>query len=402
MKYINDTIKIAEICEKYPEVIEIFEKNGFSNFKDEKVRNMLGNLTLKTALASKKISADTFVELLEDYIEQNRKSADVVSKKEDGEISVMGLLPCPIRIPLLEEFNRFLDNNRDINVKYELKAASAGLGWLKDDVIKANHPEKLADIFISAGFDLFFDDRLMGKFKKEGIFKDISGISRYNKNFENSEISLKDPEGDYSMLGVVPAVFLVNKDMLGDRPLPKSWKELLTPEFEKSVSLPISDFDLFNSILININKNYGEEGVKNLGKALLENLHPAQMVKSDKMKVNTPTVTIMPYFFTKMIKENGPMVAVWPEDGAIISPIFMLSKKSKQQQIQKIVDFLSGKKVGEVLSHQGLFPSINPEVDNNMDGKRFMWCGWDYIHDNNVGEILERCKEIFFESAKEE
>ncbi|MBR8700547.1 hypothetical protein IX317_000971 [Fusobacterium sp. DD29] len=402
MKYINDTMKIAEICEKYPEVIEIFEKNGFSNFKDEKVRKMLGNLTLKTALASKKISADTFVELLEDYIEQNRKSADVVSKKEDGEISVMGLLPCPIRIPLLEEFNRFLDNNRDLNVKYELKAASAGLGWLKDDVIKANHPEKLADIFISAGFDLFFDDRLMGKFKKEGIFKDISGIERYNKNFENSEISLKDPEGDYSMLGVVPAVFLVNKDMLGDRPLPKSWKELLTPEFEKSVSLPISDFDLFNSILININKNYGEDGVKSLGKALLENLHPAQMVKSDKMKVNTPTVTIMPYFFTKMIKENGPMVAVWPEDGAIISPIFMLSKKSKQQQIQKIVDFLSGKKVGEVLSHQGLFPSINPEVDNNMDGKIFMWCGWDYIHDNNVGEILERCKEIFFESAKEE
>jgi ABC-type Fe3+ transport system substrate-binding protein len=72
------------------------------------------------------------------------------------------------------------------------------------------------------------------------------------------------------MLGVVPAVFLVNKDMLGDRPLPKSWKELLTPEFEKSVSLPISDFDLFNSILININKNYGEEGVKSLGRHFLK------------------------------------------------------------------------------------------------------------------------------------
>lgn len=56
------------------------------------------------------------------------------------------------------------------------------------------------------------------------------------------------------MLGVVPAVFLVNKNMLGDREMPKSWADLLKPEFRKSVSLPISDFDLFNSILININK----------------------------------------------------------------------------------------------------------------------------------------------------
>lgn len=58
------------------------------------------------------------------------------------------------------------------------------------------------------------------------------------------------------------------------------------------------------------------------------------MVKSDKMKTNTPTVTIMPYFFTKMIKADGPMVPVWPNDGAAISPIFMLTKKDKAEKIK--------------------------------------------------------------------
>lgn len=183
--------------------------------------------------------------------------------------------------------------------------------------------------------------------------------------------------------------------------MPRKWADMLTPEFEKSVSLPISDFDLFNSILININKKYGENGIKALGKTLLENLHPSQMVKSDKKKENIPTVTIMPYFFTKMIMKNGPMVPIWPEDGAIISPIFMLTKKDKKEKIGKIVEFLSGKEVGEVLSHQGLFPSVNPEVDNRLDGKEFMWCGWEYIHNNDIGEVLEECKKIFFESAKE-
>lgn len=405
MKYINENMTILEICEKYPESIEFLESQGFKNLKTEGVKNLLGKLSLKNALISKKINTETFLEMLNEYILQNRESEDITIKNLDiknEEISVMGLLPCPIRIPLLEGFNKFLTENPDIKVKYELKAASAGLDWLKEDVIKANHPEKLADIFISAGFDLFFEETLMGKFKKEHIFKDITKIEKYNKDFQNEEISLKDPDGDYSMLGVVPAVFLVNKNMLGDRELPKSWADLLKPEFRKSVSLPISDFDLFNSILININKNYGEEGVANLGRALLENLHPSQMVKSDKMKENTPTVTIMPYFFTKMIKEEGPMIPIWPEDGAAISPIFMLTKKEKANKLQKIVDYLAGEEVGKVFSHQGLFPTVNPNVDNKISGKKFMWCGWDYIHNNNIGEILENCKKIFFTAAKED
>lgn len=403
MRFVDENMSIKEICEKYPQVIEILNKNGIKGLENSATFQMIGKLTLKLLLASKKINVDSFLEMVNEIILQENSKVDIAMEKksDNDEISVMGLLPCPIRIPLLEKFSNFLEENKELKVKYELKAASAGLNWLKEDVIKANHPEKLADIFISAGFDFFFEEKLMGKFKKEGIFKDITEIEKYNRDFENDEISLKDPDGDYSMLGVVPAVFLVNKEMLGDRKLPRKWADILKPEFEKSVSLPISDFDLFNSILININKKYGKEGIKALGKTLLENLHPSQMVKSDKKKENVPTVTIMPYFFTKMIKEDSPMIPVWPEDGAIISPIFMLTKKAKKEKIEKIVKFLSGKEVGEVLSHQGLFPSVNPEVDNRLDGKKFMWCGWDYIHKNDIGAILEECKDIFFKSVEE-
>lgn len=405
MKYIDENMSVLEICKKYPESIDFFELKGFKKLKDENILKIMGNLTLKSVLLTKKIDAKIFVEFLNEYIDNSRKNVDITMVEKEiisQEISVMGLLPCPIRIPLLEGFNKFLEENSELKVKYELKAASAGLDWLKEDVIRANHPEKLADIFISAGFDLFFEDKLMGKFKKEHIFKDITGIERYNRDFQNDEISLKDPDGDYSMLGVVPAIFLVNRDMLGDREVPRSWKDILKPEFKKSVSLPISDFDLFNSILVNINKNYGEEGIEKLGKALLQNLHPAQMVKSDKLKENTPTVTIMPYFFTKMIKEDGPMIPIWPEDGAVISPIFMLTKKEKEEKIKKIVNYLAGEEVGKIFSHQGLFPTVNPNVDNRLEDKKFMWCGWDYIHNNNIGEILEKCKSIFFKASEEE
>jgi ABC-type Fe3+ transport system substrate-binding protein len=119
------------------------------------------------------------------------------------------------------------------------------------------------------------------------------------------------------------------------------------------------------------------------------------------MKVNKPVVTIMPYFFTKMIKEDGPMAAQWPEDGAAISPIFMLTKKEKEKELKELSEFFAGEKIGKILSHQGLFPSVNPAVENNLGDKKFMWVGWDYIYQNDIGAILKHCEEIFFQGAEE-
>lgn len=404
MNYITKEMTLKEIINTYPETIEFFNSKGFKGLDNKNLLNTIGKITIQKALEAKKINGETFLELINDIIEQDRNSEDVnLDKKIDDKdaVSVMGLLPCPIKNPLLEGLKKF-QIKTGMKINHELKAASSGLDWLKEDVIKANHPEKLADMFISAGFDLFFEDELMGKFKNEGIFKDITGMTEYNKDFNNKNISLKDPDGDYSMLAVVPAVFLINTDALGDRPFPKSWADLLKPEFENSVSLPISDFDLFNAILISIYKNYGENGVKKLGKTLLQNMHPSQMVKSNKLKTNVPAVTIMPYFFTKMTGQGGPMVAQWPEDGAALSPIFMLTKKSKEKELKPLADFFASKEVGELLSHQGLFPTVNPKVDNNLEDKKFMWVGWDYIKNNDIGAILKHCEKLFFQETKNE
>ncbi len=401
MNYIKKEMTLKEIISTYPETLDFFISKGFKNLDNQSLLNTIGKISLQKSLESKKMNVDTFLELINNIIAQNKEFGEVGMSNTSNEsnISVMGLLPCPVKNPLLEELKKFLQET-EIGVNYELKAASAGLEWLKEDVLKANYPEKLADIFISAGFDLFFEDQLMGKFKKKSVFKDLTGIEKYNKDFSNKNISLKDPEGDYSMLAVVPAVFLVNTDILGNRPFPKTWTDLLKPEFENSVSLPISDFDLFNAILVNIYKNHGIDGVRKLGRSLLQNMHPSQMVKSDKLKNNIPVVTIMPYFFTKMTGQKGPLKAQWPEDGAILSPIFMLTKAEKKDKLKPIVDFFASKKLGEILSHQGLFPSVHPEVDNKLDGKPFMWIGWDYIKNNDIGSLLKICEAAFFQEIK--
>ncbi len=409
MSYFNADDSLLSIVERYPETESVFTSNGFPQMNDKAKREVFAKtINLKTALTLKQIDYDTFNRLLVEAIERDDNNVDISlsSNKLSGDekaIKVVGALPCPVRIPLMEKFNSFTKEFKSefgLSIESELKAASMGVEWIEEHVKEVTDPMNLPDVFISAGFDMFFDLEMFGKFKDQGVFADFSPIKVYNEIF--TEINLKDPKEHFSLLGVVPAVFLINTKELGDRVLPTSWSDIMKPEFENKVSLPVGDFDLFNGILLNIFKKYGDEGVVKLGRSLLESLHPSQMVKSDKKSNNKPIVTIMPYFFTKMVKEGGSMKAVWPQDGAIISPIFMLTKGNSKSQLQPVVDFLASQQVGEVLAHSGLFPSVHPNVDNRIDAKnKFMWLGWDYIYSHDISATIKHCEKLFQSSIKE-
>lgn len=399
---INKKDFLYDIISKYPQTKDYFILNGVKQVEDQKLLSTLGkSIRLETLIKSKKLNENLFLEEINNIIDNKTEVDSTLFDKEinnKAEIKLTGVLPCPVRIPLLESFETWLDETgKKDEIDYELKAASMGVDWLKDSMSE----ELLSDVFLSAGFDLFFDDKYMNQFKKKKVFKDLIPVEKYNEDFDNEYLSLKDPDGDYSIISVVPAVFLVNEEILGDKKAPKSWKELISGDYDNSVSLPIGDFDLFNAILLNIYKIFGLDGIRRLGKTLLKSMHPSQMVKSNVGRVQ-PAITIMPYFFTKMVKFGGPMQAIWPEDGAIISPIFMLTKAEKEEKLLEIAQFFGSKKVGEILSHTGLFPSTHPEVDNNIDKEnKYMWVGWSYIKDNDIGHILELCIKEFNNSSED-
>jgi ABC-type Fe3+ transport system substrate-binding protein len=398
----------VDITNKYPETLPVFTSNGFDHMGDEKKREKFAkSITLEMSLMLKQLDYEIFSRFLIEAIESKNDKMDLTlagnTKSSDAEaLNVVGLLPCPVRIPLLESFNNFLEEfhkSESTQVNQELKAASMGLEWVENNIKGISEASDLPDLFLSAGFDMFFDEKMIGQFKRQGVFQDFTSYKSFNKSFNH--IDLKDPAGHYSMIGVVPAVFLINLKELGDRPVPQTWNDILDPVFENRISLPVGDFDLFNGILLNIHKMYGDEGIEKLGRNLLESMHPSQMVKSDRKKENKPIVTIMPYFFTKMVKEGGNMKAVWPEDGAIISPIFMLSKKKKQNKLLPIVDFFASKEVGEILAINGLFPSVHPDIENPVkEGNKFMWLGWDYIYSNDISGLITHCETVFERNLK--
>ncbi len=398
---VQKDMTVKEVLDRWPETLEVFLASGFEIFREEKRRASLGAfLTLERAARTKQYDPDNFLGLLQCRIDEQRSQPDVTMKttrRAGGDIQVAGLLPCPVRLPLLENFDAFIENfsaRTGLSVGYQLEAASVGADWIEQNIQGIEDPAELPDIFVSAGFETFFDRRTIGRFKEQGVFIDVTADA---VNGDFADLDLRDPQRDYSMLAAVPAVFMVNHAERGDLPVPRRWSDLLRPELERKVALPVGDFDLFNAILLALHKEHGDAGIEQLGRCMLKSMHPSQMVKNAKrVAEEKPFVTIMPYFFTKMAGMVDSLEIIWPEDGAIVSPIFMLTKRASLDGVRPIAEFMAGREVGEILAHKGLFPSLHPEVDNRLNFDHpWKWIGWDYIYRHDIGALIRQTNQRF-------
>ncbi len=378
--YFKQTDTIDHITTTYPETIDVLIRHGFDQLSNPMIRKTIGkSMTLKTICTSKKV----------DIVALCDEMDATISKHLGEKLVIKGVLPCPIRLPLLDQINDFIQSN-DLQVDYTLPAASTGLDWL---IAETSKQENLADVYLSAGFGLFFDRQKIGKFIKEGVFAPINHA--YNHDFQNDHINFEDPNHLYTILGVVPAIFIIQKKLLGDRPIPQTWADLFDAQFHSEVAIPMKDLDLFNAVLLNIYATYGADGVKALGRSMAKDMHPAQMVKNTADN-RTPPISIAPYFFASMIKEGDDQIAVWPKDGAVASPIFLLAKKERFDKCKPFISFLQSPQIGSILSANGKFPSSVKGVDNHLtDDQPMMFCGFDFLEKHDVARLLIQLENLF-------
>ncbi len=177
---INTKDSIYNIVKEYPEAKDYFISNGLDQVANEAMLNTVAKkVNLDMVIKMKRLNRDLFLAGLEEAI--SGEEVDATLKKnegiQEGKISITGVLPCPVRIPLLEKMEEFISEKGYADkVSYELKAASSGLDWLIEDVEKG----EISDIFLSAGFDLFFDKKYVYSLKQKGMFKDLIDYKKYN------------------------------------------------------------------------------------------------------------------------------------------------------------------------------------------------------------------------------
>ena len=128
---IHKDMTIKQLVEQYPETLEVLIANGFDNLKDPKVLASVGGfLKLERAAQTKQYDLENFLGLLQQKVYEQHQQVDITMKttlKEEGEVRISGLLPCPVRLPLLEGFNGFVEQytkETGTTVSYQFEAAS--------------------------------------------------------------------------------------------------------------------------------------------------------------------------------------------------------------------------------------------------------------------------------------
>jgi len=387
---------LQQIAEMGPELVSIFEKYGLgSYFKAENLTKIGKFMRLSTLLAAKKIENEQFLALLNRSIADVQPDYATVAMHLQENLHFSAMLPCGIRNPFKEYFDgRVLDYPDAFahlnyliegNVNHELSYYP-----LLDTI---ENIDELPDIIMASDVNNFFHRPFIEKFVEKGIFQ---AYAPYVPNAYLEKDGFADPSGNFTMYTANMLVMAVDKKRLGRRAMPASWGDLLDSSLENEIVMRGEDNFFCNAVMLPFYKEAGFGAIRIMARNIKSGMHPSEMVKlAGSGKPDAGCIYIMPYFFAKKIKSKDVEI-VWPSDGAIASPVFMLAKKNKIAKHKAMLDFLLGKEMNEMLCGRH-FPSIHPDVSNSEFPEPVKWLGWDFLASHDIGKLKSDIRDVFME-----
>ncbi|TWH46494.1 ABC transporter substrate-binding protein [Sporomusa sp. KB1] len=373
---------IKEIVRQYPETLEVFINNGFALFAEEKVLNELGSiLKLQSALRTKKIGIEAFMQLIKDKIEDTAYYNSLFSSMGGNKSGSFNIhIPCGLKGPLERKLQPLLQAIQ------------------KNDEIPHNQDmDRAPDLVLTKGYH-FFNENFVNKFVNKGLY-----VAAPQKvvNKQLADLGIVDQEWPYNVICLGISVMVVDRKRLGDLPMPKTWGDLLKPEYERKVMINSRGESFSDAVLLSIYKEYGEAGIAALGRTIHSGSHSAQMIKGlASSNTDLPPIYIMPDFFAHTISSTSTIEIVWPEDGALVTPLFFMVKANKAEKFKELVDFLTGPQVGQICAN-AYFPSVHPDVSNRLPiDATFKWLGWDYIKEHDIEALIKKLNNWFLVSYR--
>jgi ABC-type Fe3+ transport system substrate-binding protein len=389
-------LTVADLALRCPEALQVLAANGCGAVVEPENLSIYGPiLRLSTLLRSQRIDPELFFSQLS--VARTAELAGAKTAAVSANLNLFALLPCPLKVPLEEAFLAFLSRlpaSRRAALTFSIEGnANTQLDYA-DYADHFQSLDEMPDIIITPGFNSFFHRLFVTRFIDTSLFQNVNG---YAGDPQLAPLGIIDPEGHYTMLAMNLLVLVANHQRLGSRAVPRRWADLLQPEFADSIAIRGNKDGTFcETLLLTIYKDFGAQGLAQLGRNVRYGWHPSQMVKAAMTGgEDAPAVSVMPLFFANTMKGRGNVSVIWPEDGALVSPVTMLVKKEKREALQEVVDFLAGPEVARICAG-AFFPSVHPEVDNRLpENAAFKWIGWDYVKNNDLKTLIAQTNDTF-------
>lgn len=178
--------------------------------------------------------------------------------------------------------------------------------------------------------------------------------------------------------------------------MPTTWGDLLKPCYKGLIVAGHTDDDINELLLLEIYKEFGEEGIKQLATNFGTPMNTIEMVKHANEGNGPYAIYIVPYFFAKAAPQKEYLKVIWPEDGAIMCPLYLIVKRERNNDFDSMIEFIFSKELGEKLAHI-YFPHVNKEANNNIPtDSKLRWIGWDYLYKMNIMERVRQIEQIWY------
>lgn len=314
-------------------------------------------------------------------------------------------VPCPMKQRFRDAFEEFEKKYYEETGKrfYTFVPTTCPSGIEIDDTVRdlmaAESLDDLPDICVSYGLEAFSTPKFRDIFISKGDFQSVTDISE--TPFLNKE-EFKDRYNCYNTIACFPQVMLIDRKKLGDRPVPKSWKDLMNPIYKDSISLPSGHGAIETTLLMHIYKEYGEEGIRAIDYNVKCSMGGSVAARTaGTNKTGAAAIYIMPWIFAAGAVKGDQIFIAWPEEGILAEPILLMVKSSLKEEQKPLLDFMLSDEVSTIFS-ENYFLSTHKNIPSKLpEGVKIKWLGWDYVFDHEMVEIYNMLTERFYDYLPE-
>jgi len=300
-------------------------------------------------------------------------------------------LPCPLKAPMGIALENLKAGLAPDAVWPRIFMDSCGKHTLNDLASDLTRPGEVPDLIVSAGLNGF----LSKSFRDRFAVGDLLSPLPQSMPPALAGVGLADPRGICRIYAVNPLVMVVVPSRLGGLPVPRSFSDLLDPVYADRIGLcgpPETAGD--STLLLHIRLTHGPEAVSALGRAMVCDTHPSQIFRPAP-GANPPPIGVMPYFFANAAPRQGDVEIIWPSEGALVSPLFVMVKQSARKALAPLVDCFLGPETATIAGGALIpptYPGVSPELP---EGASLRFIGWDVLEAHGLGPLIAEAGALF-------
>lgn len=314
-----------------------------------------------------------------------------------GELDFLGNTICALRGTFRSSFAEWMAQyNQHGGAALNCYLPEKCNGGQYGDVWQAGHIDDFPSAVSGFGFGNFFRRSFLDGLAAESRFQSVALEGPPSVPAEQ----FRDPQEVFTIYGLYPYVLMVDHTRLGTLPVPSGWDDLLAPEYADQIIAVGSSSRISELLLLTLYKKFGDEGIIKLASNIKDGWHGRVMVKTvqnPEERSEGAAIYVVPWIFAQQCRELEHVSVIWPEDGALVNPLFLLVKQTELEKVRPVTDFITSRSFAEQATAQH-FVMLHPEVQPGLPaGASFNWLGWDFIRGNDLEQLKAHVQTVFQE-----